>query len=167
MVNERTRTEVWQGLWDAHRMVRYYQAMHGRYQLFNRVSMWALVVFGTSAFATIWERMPDIVLPIAGLLVAGGALWVLFADYAAKSAIAHAIAKQCDDLVSKWATLFARLEVPDEGIDEQLARKLLDDLQRRMRDTTYRSGDAKLRDNERINERATTAATEDLTASYA
>lgn len=148
-------------------MVRYYQAMHGRYQLFNRVSMWALVVFGTSAFTTVWERMPDIVLPIAGLLVAGSALWVLFADYATKSAIAHTIANQCDDLAIEWATLFAHVDNPEENVDEQLARKLLDDLKRRMKDTTNRSGDAKLRDNERINEQATTAATEDLTASYA
>lgn len=167
VVTERTRTEVWQGLWDVHRMVRYYQAVHGRYQLYNRISMCALVIFGTSAFATLWERVPDVVQPIVGLLVAGVSLWVLFADYAAKSAIAHAIANQCEGIAIEWSTLFARLDSPEDDVDERLAREQLDGLKMRMKDATYRSGDANLPDNERINEQATAAATADLTASYA
>ena len=41
-VTERTRTEIWQGLWDAKRMVRYYQTMHKKYQTKNQVTMWLL-----------------------------------------------------------------------------------------------------------------------------
>ena len=74
---------------------------------------------------------------------------------------------QCEELASQWATLFARLNNPDDETEEQQARQSLDDLKRRMRDATYRSGDAKLVDNERINEEAAAAATKELTASYA
>ena len=38
MIGERTRNEVWQGLWDAHRMVRYYQAVHKGNQRWNRIN---------------------------------------------------------------------------------------------------------------------------------
>lgn len=167
MVTEGTRNEVWLGLWDARRMVRYYQAVHGRYQRWNRITLWVLVVFGTSALVPVWDRIPDVAQPAAGLLVAAMSLWILFADYAAKSAVAHSIAVQCEELASEWATLFARLNNPDDETEEQQARQSLDDLKRRMRDATYRSGDAKLVDNERINKEAAAAATKELTASYA
>lgn len=132
MVNERTRTEVWQGLWDAHRVAHDYQAAHRRYQFYNAVCICALIVFGAAALVATWERIPDVVLPVAGLLVAGIALWTLFANYAAKSAVAHALSGQCADLAIEWSTLSARLESADEDIDEPLARKHLDDLKRRM-----------------------------------
>lgn len=167
MVAERTRTEVWLGLWDARRMVRYYQAMCAQYQRRNRITLWALVLFGASALAPVWDRIPDVVQPVAGLLVAAMSLWILFAEHAAKSAAAHSIAAQCEDLAREWAALFARLDNPDEEASEQETRRSLDDLKRRLRDATYRSGDAKLVDNEKINKRATAAATEELKASHA
>ena len=147
-------------------MVRYYQALHGRYRRYNRISMWALVVCGTSAFAVLWNEIPRVVVPIAGLLVAGIALWILFADFAAKSAVAHSIANQCGEIVIDWSTLFAKLDSAEEDIDEKLARELLDDLKRRMKDAGNRSGDANLPDKRRINKRATAAATAHLTSSY-
>ena len=113
-------------------MVRYYQAMHGRYQFYNVVCICAVIVFGAAVLVGTWERIPDVLLPVAGLLVAGSALWTLFADYAAKSAVAHALSGQCADLAIEWSTLSARLESADEDIDEPLARKHLDDLKRRM-----------------------------------
>lgn len=167
MVTERTRTEVWQGLWDARRMVRYYQAVCTQYQRLHRITLWVLVLFGASAVVPVWDRIPDVVQPVAGLLVAAMSLWILFADYAAKSAVSLSIATQCEELASEWATLFAQLDNPDEEVEEQQARQSLDDLKRRMRDATYRSGDAKLVDNERINKKATAAATEELKASFA
>lgn len=167
MVTERTRTEVWQGLWDARRMVRYYQALCTQYQRRNRVTLWMLVLFGASALAPVWDRIPDVVQPVAGLLVAAMSLWILFADYAAKSAVSHSIAAQCEELAGEWKTLFARLDNPDAEAEEQHTRQSLDHLKRRMRDATYRSGDAKLVDNEKVNKKATAAATEELKTSYA
>lgn len=158
---------MWQGLWDARRMVRYYQALYTQYQRRNRFTLWALALFGAGALVPVWDRIPDVVQPVAGLLVAATSLWILFADYATKSAVSHSIAAQCEELASEWATLFARLDNPDEEAEEQQTRRSLDDLKRRMRDATYRSGDAKLVDNEKINEKATAAATAELKASYA
>ena len=148
-------------------MVRYYQAMHKRNQRCNRSTMWALVVCGTSALAPILDGVPDVLQPVAGILLAAGSLWVLFADYAAKAAVALSIAHQCEDLKIEWSTLFAELDDPSGAAGERATRRRLDDLKRRLKDATYRSGDAKLTDNDRINERATAQATEELTASYA
>lgn len=137
MVTERTRTEVRQGLWDVHRMVRHYQAAHGRHLRYNTVSMCALMIFGASALVATWEPIPDFVLPVAGLLTAGIVLWVLFAGYAAKSVVAHTISSQCADLAIEWSTLSARVDNPEADINEQLARSLLDDLKRRMLSLTW------------------------------
>ena len=148
-------------------MVLYYQAVHGRCRLLNRATIWALVVLGVCAFATIWMSMPDIALLTAGSVIAAMSFWVLIAGCAGKSAAARAIAEQCAVVASELAALFARLDALDEDCDERTTRTLLDGLKGRLVAATYRSGDAGLRDNERINERATAAATEDMLAGHA
>ncbi len=157
MVTDRTRTDVWLGLWDARRMVRYYQAMHRRHLAWHRASLWLLAAFGAGVFAT----------PALGLAAAAAALWILFAECAAKSAVSLSIAGQCEEIADEWATLFARIDDPGEAMGERRARESLDGIKRRMKAATHRSGDANIRDNERINERATAAATRELEAAYA
>ena len=125
------------------------------------------MLFGTSALAAILEDVPSTFQPVAGVLLAAGSLWVLFADYAAKAAVALSVAYQCEVLKVEWATLFAALDDPSGTMDEPQARVRLDDLKRQMKDATYRSGDAKLTDNARINEKATAEATDELRSSYA
>ena len=167
-VTKRTRTEIWQGLWDAKRMVRYYQSMHKRYQTKNQVTMWLLVVLGTSALAVLWDKMPGLVQTIMGLAVAGMSLWILFADYAAKSAVAHSISLQCDELVNEWTDLFAKVAIASETtIDEPEARDSMGNLKSRLAAVTYVSGHAKLTDNDKINTQASTDAAEELKESYA
>ena len=167
-VSETTRTEIYQGLWDAKRMVRYYQSMHQKYQKKNKYTMGLLVLFGTSALTALWDKLPGLVQAIMGLAVAILSLWILFADYAAKSAVAHSIALQCDELVNEWANLFAKVAVASETtIDETQARSAMQDLNRRLASTTYASGYAKLTDNAKVNKQASTDAAEELKGSYA
>ena len=168
MVTERTRTEIWQGLWDAKRMVRYYQMVHKRYQTLNQATMWILVVLGTSALAVLWDKMPPLVQAAMGLAVAGMSLWVLFADYAAKAAVAHSIALRCEEFAIEWTNLFAEVYDPENtAMDEQRARESMENFKKRLANATYASGYAKLADNDKINQKATVDAAEELEASYA
>lgn len=168
MVSDRTRTEIWQGLWDAKRMVRYYQHMHRRYRKWNLITMWLLVLLGTSALATLWEEMPSEFQPVAGVLVAAMSLWILFGDFAAKAATALSIAQRCEDLAADWTDLFAGVDLDDgEAADEANARRSLRTLEQQLRDATYVSGHAGLTDSEKINEKASEDATAELEGSFA
>ena len=167
MISDRTRTEIWQGLWDAKRMVRYYEQMHERYRKRNLMTMLLLVTLGTSALATLWEKMPAEFQPIAGVLVAAVSLWILLADYAAKAATALSIAHRCGDLAADWADLFAYVDGEDEEPDEAKARATLHALKQRLRDATYASGHARLTDSDKINEKASEDAATEMEQSYA
>ena len=165
MISDRTRTEIWQGMWDAKRMVRYYQHMHRRYRRWNLITMWLLVMLGTSALATLWEEMPSEFQPIAGVLVAATSVWILLGDFAAKAATALSIAQRCGNLAADWAGLFAGVDSgDDEALDEAKARELLRVLKQQLSDATYASG---LTDSDRINERASEDAATELERSYA
>ncbi|MDE0189749.1 MAG: hypothetical protein OXQ90_00190 [Gammaproteobacteria bacterium] len=148
-------------------MVRYYQAVHKRYLIWNRVTLWALVVIGTGSMATLWDKVPSGIQPVFGLVLAAMSLWVLFADYAAKSAIALSIAQQCGDIAIEWSNLFAKIDDPAGSVEEEQARNLLSDLERTLAHVTYRSGDAKLGHNNDVNRKSQLDAAKEMEMSHA
>ena len=148
-------------------MVRYYQAVHKRKQIWNLCTMWGLVLSGTSSAASLLDKAPDFMQPVAGVVVAGMALWILFADYAAKSAIAHSVAKQCETISTELTDLFANVYDPSNDIEEDRARSALASLRGKLTEATYRSGDAKLGEYKKINNKASADAAKELRMSYA
>lgn len=165
MDNDRTRIDIWQGLWDAKRMGRYYLALHQRYQTVDRVVVGLLLLSGTASVATLWETMPPWTQPAFGLVVAAVTIWSVLGRYAAKAAAAHSICQQCNELAVEWRTLLADLD--RNRIDDMEARKALDSLDHRMSHATARSGDVGLSMNDKINERSAKEAAEELELSYA
>ena len=165
MTNERTRIDIWQGLWDAKRMGRYYLAVQQRYQMVERMVAGFLLLSGTGSVATLWERMPDWTQPTFGLAVAAATIWSVLGRYSAKAAVAHSICQQCNDLAVEWRTLLA--DVDGYRINDVDARAALNRLDHRMSHVTARSGDVGLSTNDKINERAANEAARELELSYA
>lgn len=165
MVNERTRIDIWQGLWDAKRMGRYYLAIQQRYQTVDRVVVALLLLSGTGSVATLWEMMPDWTQPAFGLAIAAITIWSALGRYSAKAAVAHSICQECDDLAVEWRTLFA--DADSHRVCDNDARAALNSLDHRMNHVTARSGDVGLSTNDKINERSAKEAAEELELSYA
>lgn len=164
-VTDRTRTEIWQGLWDAKRMSRYYLAMHDRHQVIDRVATVLLLTCGTSAVMALWSALPDWSQAAAGVAVAAVTIYAAIARHAAKAATAQTIHVQCDDLAIDWRDLLAKVD--NDALDEFRAREELNRLDRTMQHITSRSGDVGLTTNEKINETSARDAGKELELSYA
>ena len=165
MTSERTRTDIWQGLWDAKRMGRYYLAIEQRYQTVDRVVVALLLVSGTGSLVTLWRMMPDWSQAAFGVAIAALAIWSALGRYSAKAAMAHSICLQCDDLALDWRTLLA--DVDNHRLDDAAAREALNRLDEKMGHVTSRSGDVGLKINDKINKRSAEEAGKELELSYA
>ena len=69
MVSTSTRNDVWQGLLDIARYVRYYDALRVRQKRCQIVLTGLLGLSATSALATLIEYVPDIVVALAGATI--------------------------------------------------------------------------------------------------
>ena len=145
-------------------MVRYYLAMHERYQFVDRVIMVLLLTSGTGAVAALWQELPDWTQAVAGVAVAVITICAAVGRYAAKAAVAQSIQVQCNDLAIDWRDLLARVDSVE--VDETQAREALNRLDRTMQHITSRSGDAGLATNEKINETSAREAGKELELSY-
>ena len=165
MTSERTRTEIWQGLWDAMRMGRYYSAIQQRHQAVNRVAIALLLLSGTGSVATLWNMMPDWSQAAFGMSIAAVTIWSALGRHAAKAAVAQSICLQCKDLAVEWRTLLA--DVDSQRLDDAAAREALNRLDHKMNHVTARSGDVGLAINDRINKISAEEAGRELELSYA
>ena len=164
-VTDRTRTEIWQGLWDAKRMSRYYLAIGHRHQSIDRVIVLLLLTSGTGAVVALWQALPDWSQAVAGVAVAVTTIYSAIGRHATKAATAHSINVQCDDLAINWRDLLA--QVDNDQVDESQAREELNRLDRTLQHITSRSGDVGLATNEKINEASAREAAKELELSYA
>ncbi len=160
MVDEGIRTRIWNGLWEAKSLFRYYQVVRYHYELWNKWTLILLAFFGTGSLATIFEQVPYWAQPLFGLMVFGITIWVMLADYSSKAAVAHAIAGRCGELAEQWDDLF--LDVDGYRIDELEARGRLVQLNRDLRQTTAESGVAKIRPNKALTRRCFLDTREEL-----
>lgn len=165
MANDRTRIDIWQGLWDAKRMGRYYSALQQRYQRIDRIVVGFLLLSGTGSVATLWDLMQPWTQPVFGLGVAAITIWSVPGRYSAKAAVAHSSCQQCNDLAIEWRTLLADLD--GRRIDDEDASQALNSLDHRMGHVTARSGDVGLSTNYKINEKSAKEAAKELELSYA
>ena len=165
MTSERTRTDIWQGLWDAKRMGRYYLAIQQRYQTADRVVVALLLVSGTGSVATLWNMMPDWSQAAFGMAIATVTIWSALGKYSTKAAVAHSICLQCNDLAVEWRALLA--DVDSHRLDDAEAREAFNRLDQKMNHVTARSGDVGLAINNKINEKSAEEAGKELELSYA
>ena len=165
MTSESTRKEIWQAYWDSVRMARYYQVMSERYRILNFVTMLILLFFGTGAALSLLANLPAPVQQFLGACLAMLSIWTLLAKFAAKAAIAHTISFDSDVLAQQFSRLFA--SVDRQEIAESEAERQLTELCNRLRQSTFRSGDAEIAINEKVNERASKDAAKTLRLRYA
>ena len=165
MTSERTRTEIWQGLWDAKRLCRYYSAIHQRYQTVDRVVIFLLLLSGTGAVATLSDMMPDWSQAVFGGAIAVLTILSAVGRYSARAAVAHSICLQCNELAVEWRTLLA--DVDSHQLDDADARDVLNLLDQKLDSVTARSGDVGLPINDKINKKSAEEAGKELEMSYA
>ena len=165
MVSPRTRADIWQDLLDANRLVRYYEALTNRYQLWQqaiRLLLLAIIVSNLGAFGDLLPRFLQIsVALVLGLLIAWD--WVI--DPTKKAFILHEISKGCSSVCNELETLWRKIDTVDMYDAE--AQKKLDELSIRIQEVTNRVGDAKIRDSQKMNAKCADATYRVLREKYA
>lgn len=147
-VTDQTRNDVWQGLIDAGRLARYYQAMADRHRRFALWVRLVLVASATGGVAAFFGLLPEVGQIVAGAFIALAVVVDLVFDPQHKAAVLNAIANEVGRLDVKWQSLWGRVDnTPDEEA-RYLQATLLDELNR----ATERIGDLGIGENRRLNE---------------
>lgn len=162
MANEYYVSQVWLGLLDAERLLRYYAALAARLQRWH-MALTALVAAGsTSAVGALLLDAPNWVPEVLAAGVAAAALWASYYGHASKAAVAEAARDGCADLALSWRDLWTRIA----GLDDNEAAEETAELRRREEMATARVP-AHLAAHRRLNERCAKEAYRVLGDEYA
>ena len=149
------RHEIWQGLLDAARLARYYEALYNRYQRRHQVVRVVLLASATGVigllsanFAEPWMSLAQPALAITIVLVV---IVDLVGRYAEKAAVLHTVSVNCSRLDNEWHQLWADCEEGDTPRDELAERQVA--LSERLTMATSVAGEAHILDSRRLNER--------------
>ena len=165
-ISEQTRTDVWQGWWDAARLTRYYQAVRDLHQRRHAALVAAILLCGTGAMATLIASVPDWLQPVFGFAVAALSVWIAVSSYAVKAAMANTISIECQEIERELSNLMALVDDPNNPPESEI-RDCLVDLDARMDKATARTGYVGMTNNDKLNNRMAIEASKVLEASYA
>lgn len=154
MVTDPTRNDVWQGLLDIARLVRYYEALSDRHRRNYFTIRLLLLIAATGGVAALLELLPDGIQILAGALVAVLVALDFVTDYAKKAAVLHAISIECSALEIEWEDLWGNLE----NLGDTEARQNHAGLSRRLANITGAAGHADIREDRKLNEQCEAAA---------
>lgn len=162
MASECYVSQVWLGLLDAERLLRYYGALAARLPRWH-LGLTAFVAIGsTGALGALLLDAPVWVPEVLAAAVAAVAVWTSYYGHASKAAVAEASRDGCADLALAWRDLWTRISALDDGdAAEEIAT-----LRRREEMATARIP-AHLTANHRLNERCAEEAYQVLGDEYA
>ena len=130
MATEQTRNDVWRGLLDMARLVRYYEKPSDRQRRNHLVTPFLLLGAAGGGIAALLDLLPTNMQLFASGMIALLVAWDFVADYAKKAAILRTIGLECSALESEWRELWANVNEGDLNEDE--ARRGNQQLERRM-----------------------------------
>lgn len=148
MVTDHTRNDVWQGLLDIARLVKYYEKLSDRHRHNHFRLRLLLLIAATGGIAALFELLPDFIQTLAGVLVAVLVALDFVTDYAKKAAVLHAISIECSELQTEWEYLWGNLE----NLGDTEARENHAGLSRRLVNVTGAAGHADIREDRKLNE---------------
>jgi hypothetical protein len=105
-LSDATRNYVWQGLLDGVRYVRYYGALHQRYNRRHQIFRFMLGLAGVCTVLPLVPLIPSIVASFSGLFVVGLLVWELVHGYGPKAAALRVASEGMSDLEVQWRTLW-------------------------------------------------------------
>ena len=163
MVGEQTRNDIWQGLLDAARMVRYYEALSERYRRRHLAHRILLLLAAIGGMASLLEVLPRVIQLAAGLaIIALVALDFAF-NLARKTSVLNLVNIECTALANEWKSLWASLE----RVSDDDARHENDRLERRLVKVTGWAGHAEVGVDDALNEKCERVAYKVMSEEYA
>lgn len=107
--------QIWDGIVDAERMVRYFQRLSDKLRLWQQILTIVLVTAASGAVASLLAEFDASIAAFVMVGVAGGSTWLYFADYSGKAAAARMFHFQYKALASEWRRLWYSVDVVDQS----------------------------------------------------
>ena len=150
------RERVWYGMLDAERLTRYYLRLATRFERYNFALNVVIAIFSLGAAAVLLAELPQWISATLFFVVAGAVIWMSYANYSKKHAIALMVSKQCSETVLGWRQLWYDLDAPNGA-------ERASDLERRLNEIT----DVELNVDDKLNQSCAEEAYEVCQAEYA
>ncbi len=103
---EGIRQQIWDGLLDTDRTIRYCDELASRSLSRHRLLSGGLVAASAGVATPLLSPLPDYVSAIFLAVVVVIGIWSLMADYATKSAVCLSLCQQYQELKLEWKTLW-------------------------------------------------------------
>ena len=167
MVSEIVADEIWKSLFNANRLVRYYEELTSSYQKKYRwLRLW-LLIFAAGELGAVMKLLPNF-LEIYLLTLLPFSIIVLVAvdfvtDYGRKASMLHVIGMECSELEFEVHRLWTdRASIEDEEAIDKISR-----ISQKLLKSTGKAGKFGIEENSKLHEKSTKDASEYLTNHYA
>ena len=152
-IEEKWRTEVWQGLLDAARLTRYFEHQYRTYLRAHQVSRLVLAASAVGVTAAVLDLLPVTWSPFLGPGLGAITILLVLFDLAAqlpeKTAVLHSVSVDCLRLEDDCRRLWIDCDDPEVRLEDIQRRHAV--LQQREIEVTSRLGDAGIATNQRVN----------------
>ena len=115
MASDYNIQQVWLGLLDSERLVRYYGRLGSRLYRWHLAATAFIAIGSTAAAASLLTHLPTYVSASLSMTVVAVALWSSYFDYSKKAAIASTTGDQCGKIAFEWERLWVELINLEDG----------------------------------------------------
>ena len=149
------RHEIWQGLLDAARCARYYEALYNRYQRRHQIVRVVLLGSATGVIGLLSTNLPGPWTDVLQAILGGAIVLIVIVDlvgrFAEKAAVLHTISVKCSRLDNDWHQLWADCEEAVASREDLASRHV--ELSQGLTAATSAAGEAHILDSHRLNQK--------------
>ncbi len=109
MASEYNIQQVWLGILDSERLIRYYGRLASRLYRWHLAATAFIAIGSTAAAASLLTHLPTYISASLSMAVVAVALWSSYFDYSKKAAIASTTGDQCGKVALEWERLWVEL----------------------------------------------------------
>ena len=109
-VSEEARAAVWNGLLDAARYHRYFDALSRRYERLEKIHRFVLAALGAGALGVLAELIPEWGISVIGAGILGFTIWDLIDSPAKKNALANLARGRIVEFETAQRSLWERVQ---------------------------------------------------------
>lgn len=163
MITDQARNEVWQEIYDATRLIRYYSALLVRYRRYYWWTRIALLASGTAGVAAFFELLPSFFNLVFGALIALVIVVEVVVNLSNQVTVLQTTIRDCTELEGEWRDLWHRIN--REDISENETWEKIRQLSQRGLVVTSRAAE-NVQQDQRLNEECEEAAYDVLVSRY-
>lgn len=167
MVSEIVADEIWKSLFNANRLVRYYEEMTSSYQKKYRWTRYGLLVMAMCQLGVLFELSPNpweiFLLTLLPFLIISLVALDFVTDYGRKASMVHVISMKCSELENEVHRLWSDHDI----IEDKEAIEKLSLISTQLLEATGKVNTFGIEHNSKLNEKCAKEASQYLTNYYA